>query len=379
MGTRETEALVIGLGAMGSSAIYHLARTGVNVIGIEQFPVGHDRGSSHGHSRAFRTLYEHADYTRLAEAAIPLWRTLESESDETLLNLTGLVMWAREGNPKLEERVAVMQELGSPFELMTRSEVHVKFPALRPPEDTVACYTPRAGFLDAGRCVGAHVSEARKRGATVFDQAQVLEIDLDRECPEVITDSARFRCDRLIVTAGPWAAHVLSDLDLPLRVTRQQKFYFRPRNPEAYGPDRLPVYADYETAFYGFPCYGLGLKVADDGLGEETTADTVDRTLDETTRDRLRAWIDEIMPDGDVDYVSGDTCMYTLTPDRDFLIGPHPDHPNVLIAAGFSGHGFKFSTLVGRILADLATTGTTGHPIDRFRVDRFVTRKQTQE
>ena len=119
--------------------------------------------------------------------------------------------------------------------------------------------------------------------------------------------------------------------------------------------------------------------MADDGLGEETTADTVDRTLDETTRDRLRAWIDEIMPDGDVDYVSGDTCMYTLTPDRDFLIGPHPDHPNVLIAAGFSGHGFKFSTLVGRILADLATTGTTGHPIDRFRVDRFVTRKQTQE
>ncbi len=373
MNTQETDVLVLGLGGMGSAALYHLARAGVDAVGIEQFPVGHDRGSSHGHSRAFRTIYEDPVYTRLAEAAIPFWRELESDSGETLLFQKGMVTWANEGSPKLQERVAVMDDVGSPYELLTPSDVRSRFPALRPPDGTVACFVPRSGFLDAGLCVRTHVAEARKRGATLFDETKVSGIDLDGDRPEVITPETRFRCDRLIVSAGPWAAHVLSDLNLPLRVTRQQKFYFRPGNSADFGPDRLPVYTDHETEFYGFPNYGGGIKVADDGLGGETTADTVDRTLDGTTRDRLRQWLDEIMPGNDAEFVSGTTCMYTMTPDRDFLIGPHPGNPNVLVAAGFSGHGFKFSTLVGKILTDLATTGHTDYPIERFRVDRFET------
>lgn len=371
MEIREAEALVVGLGAMGSAALYHLSRAGIDTVGIEQFPVGHDRGSSHGHSRAFRTLYEHASYTRLAEASIPLWRTLESNSGETLLNLNGMAIWAREGDARLEERLAVMDEVGSPYELMTPSEISARFPALRPPEGRVVCYVPRSGFVDADKCVHAHVSEAEKRGTSVVDETPVRAIDLDGERPEVVTDSTRFRCSRLVVSAGPWAARILSDLDLPLRVTRQQKFYFRPRNPDAYRPDRLPVYADYETAFYGFPYYGSGIKLADDGLGDETTAESVDRALDEGTRDRLRTWMDEIFPSCDAEYIGGSTCMYTLAPDRNFLIGPHPGHPNVFVAAGFSGHGFKFSTLVGKILADLVTSDATEYSIERFRVDRF--------
>lgn len=368
---RETEVVVVGLGAMGSAALYHLARQGVAPVGIEQFEIGHSLGSSHGHSRAFRTLYQEAVYTRLAEAAIPLWRDLELVSGEKLLNLTGMAIFAGEDNQKLQTRIDLMDEVGSPYDLMTSREVTARFPGLHPPDGSITCFTPRAGFVDAGRCVMAHVSQARQRGATVHDQVEVLDIDLANDRPEVVTTTDRYRCDRLVIAAGPWAARVLQDLDLPLRVTRQQKFYFRPRKPELYVPGRLPVYADYEKEFYGFPFYGPGIKVADDGLGLETTPDDVDRALDKSTQNRLVAWIRAILPDLDPTFVSGSTCMYTLTPDRDFLIGPHPHHPNVTIAAGFSGHGFKFSTLVGKILADLATTGTTEYPIERFGLDRL--------
>ncbi len=367
----ETEALVVGLGAMGSAALYHLAKEGIAPTGIEQFGVGHDRGSSHGHSRAFRSLYHEAVYTRLVEASIPLWRDLEAESEESLLNLKGIAVFAREGNADLQTKIDVMEEVGSPYELLSSREVTDRFPGLVPPSDTVTCFTPRAGFVDAGRCVSSHVTRATRRGALVFDNVPVTGIDLEGDRPEVVCENDRIRCERLVITAGPWAVHLLEDLDLTLRVTRQQKFYFRPKNPDLYLPDRLPVYSDFETQYYGFPLHGPGIKVADDGLGPDVSPDSLDRTLDVSTQEALSDWMHTILPQVDATFVSGSTCMYTMTPDRDFLIGFHPHHPNVLIAAGFSGHGFKFSTLVGRILADLATTGETNYPIERFRLDRF--------
>ena len=368
---RESEVLVVGLGAMGSAALYHLAKDGVAPTGIEQFSMGHDRGSSYGHSRAFRSLYHEPVYTRLVEASIPLWGDLEAESEERLLNLNGIAMFAREGNADLQTKIDVMEEVGSPYELLSSREVTERFPGLVPPADTVTCFTPRAGFVDAGRCVSSHVTQATRRGATVLDNVPVTGIELAGDRPEVVCENDRIRCERLVVAAGPWAAHLLADLDLSLRVTRQQKFYFSPKNPDLYRPEQLPVYADFEKQFYGFPLHGSGIKVADDGLGPEVSPDNVDRTLDVSTQEALADWVHTILPEADATFVSGSTCMYTLTPDRDFIIGFHPHHPNVLIAAGFSGHGFKFSTLVGRILADLATAGETAYPIDRFRLDRF--------
>ena len=363
--------LVVGLGAMGSAALYHLARSGVTAVGIEQFQIGHALGSSHGYSRIFRNFYNDALYVELAEAALPLWQELEALSGEKLLYPTGLLYFARPGNDNIEQRMGVMEELKRPFERLTAKEVTARFPALRLPAESVACLTPQAGFLDAGRCVLAHLKQAQRFGATVHAQVRVDRIDLSRETPVLETSAGQYRCERLIISPGPWASEILEELALPLRVTRQQKFYFRPKHSAPYQPGDLPVYGDSDTQFYGFPEYGPGLKVADDGLGAEYSPSEVDRTLDLRKRDELQRWLEAIMPDSGFSYVEGSTCMYTVTPDRDFLIGAHPRNPNVLVGAGFSGHGFKFSTLVGKILAELAVDGATDYPVERFRLDRF--------
>ena len=368
---RNADILVVGLGAMGSAALYHLARSGVAAVGIEQFQIGHDLGSSHGFSRIYRNFYDDPLYVELAEEALPLWQELESLSDQKLLHLTGLLYFARPGNDNVEQRMDVMEALKRPYERLTAQEVSARFPALRLPEDSVACLTPGAGFLDAGRCVLANLKQAQRFGATIHDQVRVDRIDLSGESPVLETSAGQYRCERLIISPGPWASEILAELALPLRVTRQQKFYFRPKHRAAYQPGPLPVYGDSDTKFYGFPDYGPGLKVADDGLGAEYSPSEVDRTLDLGKRDELQRWLESIMPGSGFSYVEGSTCMYTLTPDRDFLIGSHPRNPNVLVGAGFSGHGFKFSTLIGKILADLAADGSTDYPVERFRLDRF--------
>lgn len=256
----------------------------------------------------------------------------------------------------------------SPYERLTSAEVTARFPALRLPATHEACFVPRSGFLNAALAVQTHVAQAQRLGATVQAGVAVHGIDLSGERPVVETAAGRYVCNRLVVTPGPWVGQLLSDLGLAslahqLRVTRQQKFYFR--------PEHLPVYCDYDANFYGFPLHGPGLKVADDNLGSVTDPTTVDRTLDLAKRDELGAWLNAIMPNASFTYVEGSTCMYTLTPDRDFLLGPHPHHANTIIGAGFSGHGFKFSALVGKLLAELALGEAPSQPIKRFRLARF--------
>ncbi len=365
------ETLVMGLGAMGSAALYHLARQGEKPVGIDQYDVGHAFGSSHGHSRAFRTFYHDSFYTELAEAALPRWRELESLSKSRLLTLNGAVFFAKPGNERFDQYVRVLDESGTPFELQSPSQVANRFPALKPPEGVDVCYTPRAGFLDANRAVQTHVSQALRLGATIHKGIRVLNVDAGRNSPEIETEVGLYKCDRLVLTPGPWAPQILADISIPLHVTRQQKFYFQPHQTSPYEPDLLPVYADFDTQFYGFPYYGPGIKVADDTLGEYTTPDKIDRSLDVIKQSQLQAWLEAIMPSANFSFGSGATCMYTVTPDLDFLIGAHPRNPNILVGAGFSGHGFKFSTLIGLMLAELATQGTTTHPIKRFRLDRF--------
>jgi len=363
----DVDVLVVGLGAMGSAALYHLALAGAEPVGLDQYAVGHDRGSSHGRSRVFRLAYPKPDYVGLARAALPLWRALEERSGARLLTLCGMVSYARPGNAEFERILATLDECGVAHDRIDSAGVCEQFPMLRIPPDAQAYFSPEAGFLDAGRCVRTHVEQALGAGARVVEHARVTSTQLRADRPVVTTTSGRYRCRRLVLAPGPWAG----ELRLPITVTRQQKFYFSTAHPEGYGPDRLCVYSDYDALIYGFPHYGPGLKVADDHVGEVTSPGTIDRSLDDAERDRLRAWLAALMPELGPTPVEGATCMYSLTPDRDFLLGPHPDNPAVLVAAGFSGHGYKFATLVGRILADLAADGSTPYPIERFRLDRF--------
>ncbi len=369
---RDVEIMVVGLGAMGSAALYHLARQGAAPVGIDQYAVGHSQGSSHGHSRAFRVFYDDPVYVTLVQAALPLWQELETLSGEQLLIPNGMLAFAKPGNERLDQNIRVMQGTKTSHEVLTAEEVTARFPALQLAADIVACYTPDSGFLNPSRCVQTHVSQAERFGATVHSGISVHHIDISKERPEVETSAGSYRCRRLVVAPGPWASQLLKDLSLPLEVTRQQKFYFQSQDGETlYQPDRLPVYADYDRAYYGFPYYGPGIKVADDGHGPVTDPETVDRTLDLDVQNALAQWLETIMPQANPSFIEGATCMYTLTPDRDFLIGDHPLNPNIFVGAGFSGHGFKFSTVVGKILAELAADDKTDYPIGKFRLNRF--------
>ena len=367
----DVDCLVLGLGAMGSATLYHLARMGQSVVGIEQYEIGHGLGSSHGHSRAFRVFYHDPLYTELAEAALPLRQELQAASGDPLVHLCGFLAYGGVDNPWIERNLAAIRCSTAEFELLTQEQVAARFPALRIPESGVACLTPRAGFLDASRCVMAHLSQARRLGAAVHQQVCVESIEFGPGGSTVRTTAGEFRAARLVITTGSWTGDVMQRLCLPLTVTRQQKFYFRPASPELLRPAVLPVYADYDTHFYGFPMHGPGIKVADDSQGERTNPDRNNRTIEHARGESLRNWLTGLMPENSFHFLEASTCMYTQTPDQDFLLGPHPNHPNVFVGAGFSGHGFKFSTLVGLILAQLVIDGSTPYPITRFQLDRF--------
>ena len=365
------DCLVLGLGAMGSATLYHLARLGKHAIGIDQFEPGHVWGSSHGHSRAFRVFYRDPLYTELAQAALPHWQELQKTSSVPLIHLCGFLAFAAPGNLMMKDNLAAIQQSGAPFEQLAPAEISSRFPALQIPSGSTTCFTPQAGFLDADRCVATHLAEARRLGATMHGQVTMEHIEFERDHTIVRTSAGDFRANRLVITAGPWTSQCLPELALPLTVTRQQKFYFQPSSAASLEPASLPVYADYDTRYYGFPLHGPGIKVADDTRGIGTDPNQIDRTIDHQEGERLGNWLAGLLPQQTFTLLSGSTCMYTETPDQDFLIGRHPRQPNVLVGAGFSGHGFKFSTLIGLMLAQLASTGSTPYPVQRFQLNRF--------
>ncbi|MGI8873299.1 MAG: N-methyl-L-tryptophan oxidase [Egibacteraceae bacterium] len=367
----DVDTIVVGLGVMGGAALAHLAADGVDCLGVEQHKVGHAFGSSHGPSRVFRLAYPDALYVDMARAARALWEDLEERTGLELLTMCGMVAFARSGNDAFKQVLSTMDVSGVANERLDAEAVAERFPALRVPADAEAVFTPEAGLIHADRSVAAQVAEARRAGARVHEGTPVTTIDARAKRPQIQTTAGRFRCRRLVLSPGPWAPGVLVDLRLPLWVTRQEKLHFDSARPDMSGPDRLPIYADYDAVIYGLPDHGAGLAAADDRLGATTSPEDIDRELDPAARERMLAWMRERFPALAPTYAHGVTCMYTMTPDRDFLIGPHPANPAVLVAAGFSGHGFKFGPLVGRIIADLATTGRTDGDLSRFRLDRF--------
>lgn len=354
---------------MGCAALAHLARRGADVVGLEQHAVGHAHGSSHGRSRVFRLAYEDPGYAELGREAGRLWEELEERSGERLLVRCGVLIWAPETDEHLDRRRATLAEVGVPHECLEAQAVRERF-GLEVPDGSLTLHETEGGFLHAGRAVAAHLAEAREAGARVLEGSRVDHVDLGGDEPVVETADGGFRARRLVLAPGPWAPALLGE-GFGVRVTRQPKLAFRVADPDAVSPERLPVYADLPGDLYGFPHLGPGLEVADDAFGPEVTPETADREISAGERERLGRWLAGILPGAEPEYVEGATCLYSLTPDRHFLLGPHPDHPRVIVAAGFSGHGFKFVPIVGRICADLALDAETPFPIDAMRPGRF--------
>ncbi len=368
------EYVVVGLGAWGSAAAYQLARRGADVVGLEQFELGHVRGASHDTSRILRHSYHTPGYVELTCAAYDDWADLERVCGERLVTVVGgLDLFPPDASVAPEEHTSSLAANGVPFELLGRVDVQRRFPQFRLPEGTVGLYQPRGAVVPAAKGTATLQRLAAFAGARLHERCPVTAVrDRGVSGVEVETPEATWRCRRLVVCADAWTNDVLAglDMELPLRVTQEQFSYFAPADPEQFAPGRMPLWIWLGTpSFYGFPCYGEpAVKVAQDCGGPPVTGGSRSFDPDPGREALVAAFVAETLPDLGV-RLRSKTCLYTLTPDRDFVLGQLPGHPAVSVAIG-AGHGFKFTPTVGRLLAELATTGGCDADLAPYALDR---------
>jgi sarcosine oxidase len=374
-----SDVIVLGLGAMGSAACFHIAQRGGSVLGLDQYRPPHDHGSTHGATRMIRQAYgEGADYVPLVLRAYELWEKLERDAGVRLLFTTGgLVLGSPDGHLVQSALVAARRH-AIPCEILDAAATRKKFSPIALLPGEVAVHDLRAGYLLAEECVRAHLLLAAGRGADLRLNEQVLSWKAEADVVRVTTQRTVYTAEHLVITAGPWASALFRNL-LPLKVTRQVMAWIEPRGElDAFLPDRFPVFlseCEDGRPAYGFPAVdgpGGGVKAAIHGSVHECTPESVDRTISSEDTAELSEKVGRRIPALRGRVVKAQTCLYTMTPDEHFIIGKHPEHRSVSLACGFSGHGFKFSSVVGEILADLALTSETSKPIAMFSPLRFM-------
>lgn len=380
MDTSDFDVVVIGAGAMGSAAAYYLARAGQRVLLLEQFAFGHARGSSHGESRIFRFAYLEPDYARLAMQSLPLWRELEAEAGEVLLHSTGGLDLADDaaGHAEVQQIARNLSELGCQSELLDAGQLARRFPQWRLSATAMGVYSPDAGVLHAGRSVATLQARARAHGAVLRDEEPALHVEPEPKTDAVVVATARgrYRARRVVITAGAWAQGLLRPLgiELPLQVTQEQVVYFRPRaRPESFAPPHFPIWIHRNLWAYGLPAIEKpAIKVAFHHSGPVVDPATCGQAPRPEMTERLRAYLERHLPDAAGPPVEALTCLYTNTPDEDFIVDALPAFPSILLGSPCSGHGFKFAVGVGRALADLALAGRTEISIQRCGLSRFL-------
>ena len=373
------DVIVIGVGGMGSAAVYELASRGLRVLGLERYDVPHELGSSHGVNRIIRLAYfEHPSYVPLLRRAYERWLELEASSGEQLLHITGGLDVGSEEGRVFPGSLQSCREHGLPHEVLTSAELTRHFPALRVPEEWLGVFQPDGGFLLPERCIVNHVVGAQARGGEVRAREAVREWHSTGDRVRVETSRGSYEAGALVITSGAWAGPVAASLEGLLQPERQVIGWFQPSRPELFTPDACPVVIGEfeEGVYYALPVFGVpGVKIGRyHHRGEATTADGLDRGFHEEDEALLRLGLARYFPEANGPTLSLKVCMFTNTPDEHFIIDALPGMPNVFVAAGFSGHGFKFASVVGEIMADLATRGETNHDISLFRLDRFEAR-----
>lgn len=369
------DAVVVGLGAMGSAALYHLARRGLRVLGIERYEPGHSFGSSHGHTRIIRLGYfEHPSYVPLLRRAYELWRDLETQAGRTLLHITGIIEMGPPTGTVVDGTLQAARLHGLPHDVLDAATVMRRFPAFRIPDDYVGVLQPDGGFLDVEPAILAHIALARQAGAELLVDTPVQAIETGGTTVRIRTDGEMIEAPTVIVTAGAWTKTLLPQLPVPLRVTRQVVTWFTPREPELFAAERFPVFlleSDYGI-HYGFPLHATGLKVAKHFHGDETVdPDHYDRAISMADEALIRPALAAHIPMADGGLRAATTCLYTMAPDGDFVIDRLPGSANMIVASPCSGHGFKFAGVIGEALSELAATGATRHDLSRFKLARF--------
>ena len=372
------DVVVCGLGAMGSAAAYHLARRGKRVLGLERYAPGHDRGSSHGHTRIIRLGYfEHPAYVPLLRRELCAVARARDGFHRRLLQITGIAEIGLPAGKLVPATLACAHLHALPHEVLDARALMRRFPAFELPADYIAVMQPDGGYLQVEPAIEAQLALAMAAGAELRSGVTIRAIEPRAGHVRVLTDHGVFDAGAAIVTVGPWTRSLLPELRAPLRVTREVTGWFEMTNTGSFAASELPVFIieSRHGLHYGIPpqpdaC--TGLKVAKHHHRDEAVdPDDYDRTVSVHDEKLIRAVMADHMPAANGRMLAAGTCLYTMTPDGDFVIDALPGAANVIVASPCSGHGFKFSPVVGEILADLATAGKTSHDIARFRLARF--------
>ena len=372
------DVIVLGIGGMGSSTVYELSKRGRKVLGLEQFNIGHEFGSSHGITRIIRLAYaEDPRYVPLLRRTCELWREIENRAGERLLFITGGIDGGPEAGSIVQGSLRSCVEHELPHEKLSPSALRRRFPAFRFAKGSLAVYQPDAGFVLSDRAIVAYVMAAQALGAEIHACERVRSWDVARGRVVVRTDRETYRANSLVITAGSWAAKLLPMLRKPRLAVpeRQVVIWTRPRRPEYFRLGAFPIFnmeaveGKQTSHYYGLPIYGYpGFKFGKyHHLEEEVNPDRMDRLAHRRDENLLRQAIRKYFPDADGPTMALKTCLFTNSPDEHFIVDLHPDFRNVAVAAGFSGHGFKFASVMGEILADFALEGGCS----RFDLDLF--------
>lgn len=379
---KEREVIVIGCGGLGSSTLYWLSREiGSSALGIEQFKLGHDRGSSQDHSRIIRLAQNQSEYAVLAPHAYEAFYQIEEESGVQVLYKTGgLVIEAPdEFEPgqaptrSLDDYVTTFDEHGFDYELLDSDDLMSRWPQFHLRGSERAIYQEESGLVDAGRANAVHQTLARGNGAEILDETPVRSIRPSGEGVEVVAGDETYYADRVVVAGGAWTNQILKDTgaELPLTVTQEQVTYYSTPNLRDFAPDRFPVFIWSGTrSFYGFPVYGeVATKLGQHVGGHEVTADTRTFDADPLRQEAYQDFLSRHIPGFLGPELFTKTCLYTIPPDQNFIISSLPDHPQISTTIG-AGHAYKFAGLIGRILSELALDGESSYPIEPFSLTR---------
>lgn len=371
------DVIVLGLGAHGSSTIYHLSKNDIKVCGIDKFVPPHAFGSSHGQSRIIRQAYHESPmYVPLVIEAYKLWSELEQASGKKLLLKTGGLILGNESSMVIKGAKLSAETHNVPYEYLNNKEIAKRFLALKPTESTVAVVEQSAGILFPEECIKTNLELANNNGALLLFGETVQSINVKKNSVEIVTDKGNYQTEKLIVSVGAWLNDLLPELQLPLNIKRQVVFWFKNENKqmqEFIKPKHLPIFIwEYSSPhiFYGFPDLGNGIKIAPHHEGQPIHPDSLSKEVYENEIEQMKNILDEYF-NVNTTFNFSDVCMYTNTPDEHFIIDYYPSNKNVIIASPCSGHGFKFSSVIGKMLCNMATEKPLQFDISPFKIDRF--------
>ncbi|QCR32004.1 N-methyl-L-tryptophan oxidase [Lysinibacillus sp. SGAir0095] len=372
------DVAIIGGGTMGIATAYYLAKRNQKVLVIDQYSIPNLFGSHHGETRILRLGYGNGGtYVPLVKESLDLWKELENETGKTLFNQTGAISVGYPDSDFVKETIDSSIKYNLAYEELDAKGLMERWPGITVPEDYVACYDPHSGFLYSEECVLTYKEECEKLGVTILENQRVEDIQVsDVEVKVITAANDTLIARKAVVTAGAWIPKLLPELQLEIKPLRKTFGWFETSEEDLYG-SQFPCFV-FDTHnvghYYGFPDYnGQGLKVGRMDLGEEVDPDELNRDFFSTPKEEedLRSFLSRFLPQANGRLNDGKVCLFSMTPDEDFIIDFHPEHSNLIFAGGFSGHGFKFASAIGKTLSELAIEGKSEQDISFLRLNRF--------